>query len=99
MLDIVHLLTILLVQEKIYSLLKRWLELTTLGPKIGYTPNASKSWLVIKQEYEHLATDTFLGTKVNVTTNGRKHLGAAIGSVKHKEEHVNRLVNSNNSLG
>jgi len=29
---------------------------------------------------------------VNVPSEGRKHLGAAVGSVKHKENHVNGLV-------
>jgi len=36
--------------------------------------------------------EIFQGTNVNITSEGRKHLGAAVVLVKHKENHVNGLV-------
>jgi len=63
-----------------------------LVPTIGYNPNASKSWLVVKREHVQQAIEIFQGTNVNVPSEGRKHLSAAIGSVEHKENHVNGLV-------
>ena len=61
--------------------------LVTLGPKIGYYPNPSKSWLIIKRECADL-TNVFDGSSVKITHEGQKHLGAMIGEVKFKEKYV-----------
>ncbi len=46
----------------------------------GYHPNASKTHLVVKAQYLEKATQLFAGTNVNITTQGKRHLGAAIGN-------------------
>jgi len=58
-----------------------WNQLSLLGPHFGYFPNASKSetWLVKNQYLQH-AQSLFANTFVNITTDGRPQLGAAIGS-------------------
>ena len=41
------------------------------GPKLGYNPNASKSWLVVKPQAEEKAREIFGGTGINITTKGK----------------------------
>ena len=38
--------------------------------------------------------EAFKGTAINVTVQGQRHLGAAIGSREYVEEHVNDKVTS-----
>ena len=60
---------------------------------MGYYPKASKSWLIVKLEYLEIANLLFEGTNVNITTEGRRHLGAVIGSDAYKEEYLSGKVN------
>ena len=59
---------------------KWWDEISESGPALGYFPNAWKCWLIIKPEREQAAREVFRGTAINVTMEGHKHLGAALGS-------------------
>ena len=45
-----------------------------------YFPNASKTWLVVKDFYLDYVRSLFADTCVNVTLEGRPHLGAAVRS-------------------
>ena len=65
-----------------------WDELSNQGPSFGYYPNASKTYLVVKEELEATAIELFAGTDVHVTTDGKRHLGAALGSRTFTEEYV-----------
>ena len=67
---------------------KWWEELSESGPPLGYFPNAKKCWLIIKPEQEQAAREVFRDTAINVTTEGHKHLGAALGSRSFLEEYV-----------
>ena len=69
-----------------------WDKLVTLGPNFGYHPNGDKTWLVVKEGLEDAATEAFVGTSVRVTTQGRKHLGAALGSRSFVEQCVSQQV-------
>ena len=54
----------------------------------GYHPNGAKTHLVVKAEH---ARELFAGTGItgiNVTTEGKPHLGAAIGSRSYTVEYV-----------
>lgn len=70
------------------NLRKWWDCITTLGPKYGYFPNSSKSHLVVKPEFIESARTIFEGTQVCITMDGKRHLGAAIGSKQFSEEYV-----------
>ena len=59
-----------------------------LEPKIGYFAKAEKSWLIVKPEYLEHATEMFAGSGLKITTNGRRHLGAVIGSDDFKSSYV-----------
>ena len=69
-----------------------WNELSTQGPAFGYYPNRSKTYLVIKQEHETSARQLFDDTDVHITIQGKRHLGAAIGSRTFTEEYVSHKV-------
>ena len=69
-----------------------WDQLCELGLKFGYFPLASKSWLIIKPEVEREAKTTFQGSGVQITTEEKRHLGASLGSKKHKEEYISSKV-------
>ncbi|CAB3991272.1 Hypothetical predicted protein [Paramuricea clavata] len=54
-----------------------WQRLTILGPEFGYFPNASKTTMVVKEEFFDQAKDLFKETGIKITTDGHKILGAA----------------------
>ena len=61
------------------DLMAWWKKLNQLGPAFGYYPNASKTWLVVKEEHLELAQELFAAQGVKVATSGHKRLGSAIG--------------------
>ena len=74
------------------DLKKWWDELLDNGPALGYFPNAKKCWLITKPEREEAAKEVFGETMINITTEGQKHLGAALGSRSYLEEYVGEKV-------
>ena len=46
----------------------------------------------VKPEKEGWAKEMFAGTGINITTEGRKHLGAALGSRSYLEQYVGGKV-------
>ena len=66
-----------------------WDNLTEIGPDFGYHPNDKKCWIITKPDREIIVKEAFKGTAINVTVQGQRHLGAAIGSREYVEEYVN----------
>ena len=68
------------------------------GKCIGYRANPSKSWLIVKKDQEERANRVFKNTNsdpsagLNITTNGRKHLGAALGTEEFKNEYIDNKI-------
>ena len=62
------------------------------GPLFGYLAEPSKSWLIVKPDLLNDAKRLFDGTAVNITSHGKKHLGAVIGHPNHRQEFVENLV-------
>ena len=71
-----------------------WSRLQDLGSLYGYYPNALKTWLIVKPAYLSDAQWLFEGTGVQVTVEGRRHLGAALGSRLFTEQYVSEKVDS-----
>ena len=69
-----------------------WSLLNTIGPEYGYNPNAAKSWLIVKEEHFEAAERLFAGTGINVTAEGKRHLGAAMGTRSFVESYVSKKV-------
>ena len=65
-----------------------WSRLQDLGSFYGYYPNALKTWLIVKPIYFSDAQRLFEGTGVQVTVEGKRHLGAALGSRLFTEQYV-----------
>ena len=66
--------------DELLELRRWWDNIVSWGPKLGYNPNVSKLWLLVKPTAEEKARDIFGGSKINITTDGRKYLGFYIGS-------------------
>ena len=47
-----------------------WDDLVNLGPAYGYQVNATKTWLITKEQYYETASSTFSGTQVNISYQG-----------------------------
>ena len=77
----------------IENLMYWWETLCKLGPKFGYYPEASKSWLIVKPRSMTKATHTFNKTDIKITKNGKRHLGAVIGSTTYRDTYVSDKVN------
>ena len=71
-----------------------WDELMVCWLPLGYFPNPQKCWLIVKPEKARPGKEIFSKTTINITTEGRKHLGAALGStVFFKSMFTKRLRN------
>ena len=65
-----------------------WDEISRLGPSFGYHANASKTWLVTKAEFKLEAEAIFADTNVQITCDGRPHLGAPVGCSSYIDQFV-----------
>ena len=63
-----------------------------IGPNFGYHANGSKSWLIVKEEHIEQATHLFEGTDIQITKEGQRHLGAALGTQTFIERYVTEKV-------
>ena len=74
------------VAGKLTSIKDYWGKLTVLCPKYGYFPKAysayyvPKSYLIVKEDKLGEARNTFNDSNVNITIEGKRHLGTVIGS-------------------
>ena len=76
----------------ILGLKRMWDFIKNEGPKYGYFQEEKKTWLIVKPEFLSEAKQVFSNTGLNITTEGRKYLGAAVGSASYKEDYVNQKV-------
>ena len=59
-------------------ILQWWKKLTEIRPKYGYNPNPRKCILIAKNKDTHLeAQELFNECGIEITTEGKRHLGAA----------------------
>ena len=74
------------------ALRKWWDALSQLGPLFSYIPNASKTYLVVKDKYVAAARRAFSGTGVVISADGQIHLGAAIDHRDYTATYVTSKV-------
>ncbi len=79
--------------SKLPRLRQWWDRVVEHGPKFGYFPKPSKSWLVVKEEKLQEAKEIFGDTGVQITTEGRKYLGGFVGTDEGKQNYVKDLCN------
>ena len=69
-----------------------WDHIVQVGPEYGYFPNATKIWLIVKEELVDEAKALFQGSGVAITIKGKRHLGASIGTRTFVESYVQEKV-------
>ena len=69
-----------------------WDQLNRNRPRYGYHPKASKSWLIVKEAAAEEAKRLFSGTGVQITTEGERLLGAAIGDNDFEEKFTETII-------
>ena len=72
----------LTVAGKIANIKNFWEKLATIGPKYGYFPKSTKSYLIVTKNCLKDAKTMFTDMNISTTTSGRKHLGAIVGSME-----------------
>ena len=70
-----------------------WDKLSSIGPAFGYFPNATKTWLITKDSLLDKANEIFHDTEVRITSQGRPHLGAPLGSQEFVKQFIADKVN------
>ena len=62
------------------------------GRKFGYIVNGAKSWLIVKNSELAESAKKVFGNEVNITLEGRCHLGAVIRSKEFKNQYCQEKV-------
>ena len=70
-----------------------WNMLYTLVPKFGYFPEGSKSYIIVRKNAKERAQTIFDNTKIKITTDGQRHLGAVIGIANFKQNYMKEKIN------
>ena len=81
--------------KKIKKIVRGTLNLKKLceeGRKFGYIVNGAKSWLIVKTSELAESAKKVFGDEVNITLEGRRHLGAVIGSKEFKDQYCQEKV-------
>ena len=69
-----------------------WNTLCRLGVKYGF-PEGSKSWIIVRENAKERAQTIFDNTKIKITTDGQRHLGAVIGTANFKQNYMKEKIN------
>ena len=77
---------------KLRKLRQWWDALVEHGPAFGYFANEEKTWLIVKEQHFKDAQQIFAGTGVNITIEGKRHLGGALGTPEFVTTYVNQQV-------
>ena len=74
--------------------LKEWWDLvSTEGSRYGYHVKPSKSWLILKDPQKLQAAETmFKNSQIKITTSGKRHLGASLGTDGFKTTYMTEKV-------
>ena len=74
-------------------MIRRWWDkLNIIGPDYGYIPQPPKTWLLVKENALGKARLFFDSTGINISTNGRRLLGAAPGTQSFVKEYIENKV-------
>ena len=65
-----------------------------VGPGYGYFPNPSRTCIIVKEGMHDAAASAFEGTGISITSDGKRHLGAALGSPSFVASFVEKQVTS-----
>ena len=63
-----------------------------ISQNYGYYPQLTKSWLIIKEKKVKEAVRVFEATIIQISTEGKRHLGAVIGMEENKKNYINDKI-------
>ena len=69
-----------------------WDKIVELGPKYGYFPNATKSYLIVKPEKRNKANKIFRDTNIIICQTGKRYLGGALGCDEFTRDYLGEKV-------
>ena len=69
-----------------------WDNVLKIGPEYGYLANPTKTRLIVKEEYLSAAAEDFHNTVVQITSQGKRYLGAALGNASFVKAYVGLQV-------
>ena len=69
-----------------------WMHLNEIGPKYGYHPNAAKTHIILKSLDSLDRARELFGTQVKITVEGKRHIGAALGTQTFVDEFIKEKV-------
>ena len=74
--------------------LKNWWDLVTFeGRRYGYHVKPAKSWLILKDASKLAeAEEIFRNSPIKITTTGKRHLGAVLGTEDFKGDYIEEKV-------
>ena len=67
------------------SLKVYWDKLTAIGPKYGYFPKPTKSYLIAKKNKLMKAKNLLANSRMNITAAGKRHHGAVVESTEYRD--------------
>lgn len=65
-----------------------------IGLNYGYYPPPTKSWLIVRENKQEKAVWVFEGKNIQISTEGKRHLGAVIGMKENKKNYVNDKISA-----
>ena len=75
------------------AFIKQWFDkLCVRGSDFGYYVEASKTWLIVKNEETKTYAQNVFNNEIQITVDGQRHLGAVVGSAQFKDDYCNGLV-------
>ena len=78
---------------KLTGLRTWWDAILEIGKFVGYYAKPSKSRLIVKEQHREMADQVFADAGgIKITSSGKRHLGAVIGSDTFKDEYVNEKI-------
>ena len=77
---------------KLKFLYQWWTTLLEVGPKFGYFPEPTKSWLIAKPETNATGKKLFKNTKAKITNSGKRFQGSVIGTFTFKKQYVDEII-------
>ena len=77
---------------KLLGLKLMWDYIVQWDPDFGYNQQADKTWIIVKPRHLEEAERIFKDTKINITSDGKKHLGASIGSLSYRTQYISENI-------
>ena len=73
--------------------LRKWRDtLTIIGPKFGYYPESTKTWLVVKPYVSQRTNKIFSGTKIKIASEGHRYLAGIFSAEEFKYTYMGEKV-------